>query len=104
MERDDRLVLDRAHLAGYSGGDTALEAELFGLLEAQIAACLEKLKTAKDAQSWLAAAHTLKGAARGVGAMALGAACAAAEDAPLSDEALEAVAAEAERARAAIAG
>jgi HPt (histidine-containing phosphotransfer) domain-containing protein len=95
-------VLDRDHLALYTGGDTGLEAELFGLLTAQIAACLAKMENAADAEDWQAAAHTLKGAARGVGAMALGQACEAAEAGGPDTDALKAVAAEAERALAAM--
>lgn len=97
-------VLDRAHLAMYSGGDAALEAELFGLLEGQIEACVVRMSQAApgDAQAWRDAAHTLKGAARGVGAMQLGEACATAETRPHDRAALEAVMTAAEAARAAM--
>jgi HPt (histidine-containing phosphotransfer) domain-containing protein len=86
-------VLDRAHLARYTGGDAALEAELFALLDGQIEACIGRLSqvTPGDDQAWRDAAHTLKGAARGVGAMQLGEACAAAENRPHDPAALEAV-------------
>ncbi len=86
-------VLDRAHLALYSGGDAALEAELFALLEGQIDACTGRMARAApgDAQAWRDAAHTLKGAARGVGAMQLGDACEAAETRPHDGDALKAV-------------
>lgn len=96
-------VLDRDHLARYTGGDAALEAELFGLLNGQIDACVAKLRAAQAQTGWAEAAHTLKGAARGVGAMALGEACAAAEAQPLNDTALAQVEAEAARAKAAMA-
>jgi HPt (histidine-containing phosphotransfer) domain-containing protein len=96
-------VLDRDHLARYTGGDAALEAELFGLLQGQIDACVAKLRAAQAEAGWTQAAHTLKGAARGVGAMALGEACAEAERQPLNDAALAAVEAEAVRAKAAMA-
>jgi HPt (histidine-containing phosphotransfer) domain-containing protein len=95
-------VLDRDHLARYTGGDSALEAELFALLSGQIDVCIARLKSASAEAGWKDAAHTLKGAARGVGAMALGDACAQAETAPLNHEALAAVEAEAERAQAAM--
>jgi HPt (histidine-containing phosphotransfer) domain-containing protein len=86
-------VLDRAHLALYSGGDAALEAELFGLLQGQIEACMARMSQAApgEDQVWRDAAHTLKGAARGVGAMQLGEACAMAETRPHDAGALEAV-------------
>lgn len=96
-------VLDRDHLARYTGGDAALEAELFGLLNGQIDACVAKLRAAQAQTGWAEAAHTLKGAARGVGAMALGEACAAAEAQPLNVTALAQVEAEAARAKAAMA-
>lgn len=99
---DGAPVLDREHLALYSGGDPALEAELFALLGAQIADCTARMEAAGSAGDWRAAAHTLKGAARGVGAKALGEACAAAEDNPLDQAALTAVNAEAKRAMAAM--
>lgn len=96
-------VLDREHLAQYTGGDAALEAELFSLLEGQIQALTEVLATTRDEGAWRTAAHTLKGASRGVGAMALGDACAEAELSPLDPAALAAVDDEARKARDAIA-
>lgn len=97
-------VLDRVHLAQYSGGDAALEAELFALLDAQIEACTGRMARAVpgEDQVWRDAAHTLKGAARGVGAMQLGEACAAAESRPHDAAALEAVMSAAGAARAAM--
>lgn len=95
-------VLDLDHLARYSGGDGVLEAELFGLLMGQIDACVTALDRARLENDWARAAHTLKGAARGVGAMALGDACAAAEARPLDAEAAEAVRKAALEARAAM--
>ena len=95
-------VLDRDHLARYTAGDAALEAELFALLESQIEACVRVLEQTRNEGDWRSAAHTLKGAARGVGAMALGEACAAAETQPLDPATAIAVRDEAERARAAM--
>jgi len=74
-------VFDTAHLAQYTGGDRVLEAELAGLLREQADRCLAAMATAEDPVAWKAAAHTLKGAARGVGAFALGEACQRAEEA-----------------------
>ncbi|XBQ15134.1 MAG: Hpt domain-containing protein [Oceanicaulis sp.] len=95
-------VLDLEHLARYTGGDAALEAELFGLLDAQIEACLTALAAAQAESGWADAAHTLKGAARGVGAMKLGDACAAAEAAPFDTRVLQKVRTAAEEARLAM--
>lgn len=94
-------VLDRAHLAMYSGGDAALEAELFDLLEAQMTTCIETMGRAGPGEdrTWRDAAHTLKGAARGMGAKQLGDACAAAEARPLDRDALEALVKAAQAAR-----
>lgn len=98
----DAPVLDRDHLARYTGGDSGLEAELFTLLDAQIDACVSALAAARGVESWVQAAHTLKGAARGVGAMRLGAACAQAEESPMDEDALDVVRGAAEEARAAM--
>jgi len=93
-------VFDREHLARYTGGEATLEAELIGLLDQQIEAQIAKLRAAETDEVWAEAAHTLKGAARGVGAMALGDACERAENAPRSPHAADAVMAEAMRFRA----
>lgn len=76
------MIFDRDHLNRYTAGDAALEAELVGLLREQATRCLAAMEAATDANAWKAAAHTLKGAARGVGAFELGEACQRAEDAP----------------------
>jgi HPt (histidine-containing phosphotransfer) domain-containing protein len=72
-------VLDRAHFDHMTGADRALQVEVAGLFRMQaegwIAAC-------EGAEGWRAAVHTLKGSARGIGLMALAAACEAAEAAP----------------------
>ncbi|WP_440959329.1 Hpt domain-containing protein [Oceanicaulis sp. LC35] len=96
-------VLDRDHLEQYTAGDAALEAELFGLLAAQIEACVSALKAASSERDWRIAAHTLKGASRGVGAMELGEACALAEERFGDAEALQAVETAADRASNAMA-
>ena len=68
-------VFDHAHLKRFTDGDAALEAELAGLLFTQADRCIGIMKSARDADDWSAAVHTLKGAARGVGAIALSEAC-----------------------------
>lgn len=75
-------LFDRAHLGRYTGGDHALEVELVGLMCDQAERCIERMGQASDAKEFHDAAHTLKGAARGVGAFALAAACERAEEAP----------------------
>lgn len=88
----DTALLDGAHLHRYTGGDVALEVELYGLLRGQIVSTLDALSRAgDDAVLWQRLVHTLKGAARGVGAMALGDACAAHEERANEPAALDAI-------------
>ena len=96
-------VLDRDHLEQYTAGDTALEAELFGLLSSQMEACISAMKAATSEAEWCTAAHTLKGASRGVGAMELGEACELAEGRYKDAEAMQAVETAADRASNAMA-
>ena len=96
-------ILDRDHLAQYTAGDPTLEAELFSLLNTQIKTCIADLQSASVEKNWRDAAHTLKGAARGVGAMELGEACARAENHFQNADALSAVKMAAERAIGAMA-
>lgn len=75
-------AVDLDHLARYTGGDAALNAEILRLFDDQANELVERLKSildARDTKSWKLATHTLKGAARGIGAFALGNAAAAAE-------------------------
>lgn len=75
-------AVDLAHLARYTGGDVALNAEILRLFDGQATEMVERLQLildARDARSWREVTHTLKGAARGIGAFALGDAAAAAE-------------------------
>jgi HPt (histidine-containing phosphotransfer) domain-containing protein len=75
-------AVDLDHLARYTGGDVALNAEILRLFDSQASELVQKLQTiieARDARSWKVAIHTLKGAARGIGAFTLGDAAAAAE-------------------------
>lgn len=64
--------IDREHLAGYSGGDEALEAELVVFFAENAARYIEELAAAGDAQAWRAVSHKLKGAARSIGALDFG--------------------------------
>ncbi|TGY87242.1 Hpt domain-containing protein [Marinicauda algicola] len=81
-------VLDLDHLARYTAADEALEAELFALFTSQTENCLARMMETGDGEAFKAAVHTLKGAARGIGAFALGEACAQAEARPLEPEAI----------------
>ena len=64
-------AVDLTHLARYTGGDAALNAEVLRLFDNQASELVERLQSiidASDAQSWRTITHTLKGAARGIGA------------------------------------
>jgi CheY-like chemotaxis protein len=71
--------VDRAHLAGYTAGDAALERELFDLFCGSAETYLAQLVGATNDEAWHRAAHTLKGAARGIGAFEVAARAEAAE-------------------------
>ncbi|MBI3677930.1 MAG: Hpt domain-containing protein [Proteobacteria bacterium] len=74
--------VDLAHLARYTGGDAALNAEVLRLFDSQVNEMVARLKiilAARDQKSWKEVTHTLKGAARGIGAFAFADAAAAAE-------------------------
>jgi HPt (histidine-containing phosphotransfer) domain-containing protein len=88
--------IDLEHLARYTGGEKTLNAEILKLFDAQVTDMVGQLNAVldlRDAKRWREIAHTIKGAARGVGAFGMGEAAAAAE--PIDP-------ANAEKARAAI--
>lgn len=83
-------VVDLEHLARYTGGDRALNAEIMRLFDGQASELVGRLHSildARDAKSWKEVTHTLKGAARGIGAFAMGDAAAACEPLDLADDA-----------------
>jgi len=66
--------VDLAHLARYTGGDAALNAEVLQLFVGQTATLLRDLQAVletHDIKSWKLITHSLKGAARYIGAFAL---------------------------------
>jgi HPt (histidine-containing phosphotransfer) domain-containing protein len=83
-------VVDLDHLARYTGGDKAINAEVMRLFDSQASELVARLNTildARDAKSWKEVAHTLKGAARGIGAFEMGEAAARCEQIDLADRA-----------------
>lgn len=85
--------IDLEHLSRYTSGDRALNAEVLTLfvgqaeqLVARLRICLDKA----DAAGWKLSTHSLKGAARGVGAFDLADAAAAAEAMDLGAQCKEA--------------
>ena len=61
-------VIDLQHLARYTLGEPQLNCEILGLFAQQSEACLSRLKETATESVWREAAHSLKGAASGVGA------------------------------------
>jgi HPt (histidine-containing phosphotransfer) domain-containing protein len=75
-------AVDLSHLGRYTGGDVALNAEVLRLFDSQANELVGRLNTileACDVKSWKEVTHTLKGAARGIGAFEMADAAAAAE-------------------------
>lgn len=90
-------VVDLTHLDRYTGGDRALNAEVLRLFDMQASEIVAKLRAildAREAKSWREATHTLKGAAKGIGAFGLAEAASLAEHlGPADDQAPEALSA-----------
>ena len=92
--------VDLVHLARQTLGDRALEREVLQLFLRHSESGLARLREAADAAAWTAAAHSLKGSARGIGAWRVARAAERAEATdrfgagPASAEALRALAAE----------
>lgn len=90
----DTRPIDLAHLAIYTGGDAALNAEVFELFLGQSAQLMRELGQVLEAQDqtrWKEITHSLKGAARGIGAFALADAAADAEPVTVAENAADAV-------------
>jgi hypothetical protein len=74
--------VDLVHLAQYTGGDQALNAEVLQLFVNQAGELVRRMDSVLqngDAKTWKEVAHSLKGAARGIGAFAMADAAAACE-------------------------
>jgi HPt (histidine-containing phosphotransfer) domain-containing protein len=82
MDASNSQPIDLDHLARYTGGEKGLNVEILKLFDDQIAQMVGQLRSviaARDAKRWREITHTIKGAARGVGAFSFGEAAAAAE-------------------------
>ena len=79
--------LDLVHLSRMTLGDRALERDVLTLFERQIGLLMERIETASLPVA-AAAAHTLKGSAKGIGAFALAKAAAQVEEAAMSGDAV----------------
>ena len=69
---EPREPIDWQHLARYTMGDLALERELIELFLSGAAEYLSVLGSAQEEASFHRAAHSLKGSARGIGALVVG--------------------------------
>ncbi len=68
QKTNNTAAIDFQHLDQYTLGDEGLQNELLNLFSQQLEAQSAELLSCADAESWRRAAHTLKGAARAVGA------------------------------------
>ena len=86
--------VDLVHLSRYTGGDPTLNAEILQLFAGQSAELMTKLQAvleARDLKAWKEITHSLKGAARGIGAFAMADAAANAEPAVPAPDNLAAI-------------
>src|SRR3990167_3642828 len=74
-------VMDLDHLAAMTGNDTDLGIEVIEIIQHQAQLWSRLLDPRLEARDWSDAAHTLKGASLGIGALKLAAACEKAEKA-----------------------
>ena len=103
-----RNAVDLEHLARYTGGERELNSEVLRLFDGQITKMVAELHTllaSRDAKRWREVAHSIKGAARGVGAFCMGDLAAFAEpinpaDAPAAKDVIAKLEHEAETVRA----
>ena len=72
-------LIDCDHLEKYVVGDSALRDEILSIFVDQAQMLIEKFSVDQTDEGWRSTAHTLKGAARGVGAWDVGALCEEAE-------------------------
>jgi len=77
--RDISGAVDFAYLENYAAHDQAIIAEVLTIFREQSGMWMRLLDPEAPAGHWRDGAHTMKGAALGVGAVQLGEACAAAE-------------------------
>jgi HPt (histidine-containing phosphotransfer) domain-containing protein len=64
----DQAAIDFTHLDKYTSGDTNLQREVLRMFVQQSDLYLRALKDSDEHEGWFAAAHSLKGSSRGVGA------------------------------------
>ncbi len=72
-------IIDFDHLEKYVAGDDALRDEILEIFAGQVELLVKQFDVFQPDEAWKDTAHTLKGAARGVGAWSLGQLCEDAE-------------------------
>ncbi|MAK59983.1 MAG: phosphotransferase [Ponticaulis sp.] len=77
--------IERATLHANTGGDSELAVEVLDIFAGQVETWGQMLDAKSDPERWADAAHTLKGAALGIGAVQLADACKLAEEAGRSE-------------------
>jgi HPt (histidine-containing phosphotransfer) domain-containing protein len=85
----DPKAVDLTQLDRYTGGDRLINEEILQIFDTQcrdMLAKLDRLAGEADAKAWREIAHTLKGAARGIGAFGLGESAEEAEQAQTGKE------------------
>lgn len=90
-----QAAVDLAHLARYTGGDRSLNAEVLRLFmhqSAELMGQLQRVIETHDAKTWRHITHSIKGAARGIGAFELADVAAEAEPLDLARQRAEALA------------
>jgi len=78
---DEAVVLDVAHLSGFTGGDPDFESHILGIFVDNAPGYLKALARTEE-DGWKTTAHKLKGAARSIGAWNLARAAERAEKMP----------------------
>ena len=78
--RDITGAVDFKYLETYAAGDYDVVDEVLGLFREQASMWSPLMDPSNPSEGWRDAVHTVKGAARGIGAMALAKACEAAEE------------------------
>ena len=66
-----RTAIDVNHLRSQTLGNTDLQRKVLRLFVQQLAACIDRIRDADSVEARSEAAHTLVGAARGVGALSI---------------------------------
>jgi HPt (histidine-containing phosphotransfer) domain-containing protein len=79
MSSATQAPVDLDHLARYTGGDREVDRDVLQLFVQQSSAMLAQLPDVRDRETWHRITHSLKGAARGIGAFALAEVAAEAE-------------------------